>query len=406
MNFVKKDFRDTCILTTGNSINAEEKKKKYENVKEGLPYIATKDISKQGDINFLNGITIPKRYQKNFRLAKSKSIFLCIEGGSAGKKIAFSDKNAFFGNKLINISSKDDNELDPRYLYYFTRSDFFAKQFKNAINGIIGGASKRKIENFNIFYPDKISTQKRIIDKLEENSLITSKTVDQILDINVKLDNIFKRILENKIFNNQDNWKESRLEDLMTLKLQNGHSPKSEKFNNGGLRVLTLSAVTHFDFLPDQVKFSTNKIKNESDFLIEEGEFLISRGNVRNLVGHCAIVSNLKHPTIFPDLMMRVTLDKDIIIPEYLYYYLQTPSMRKHIESVARGANPSMVKINQKNVNGFVISYPSISLQKELVQFFDHAKLNIMGIKSLYESKMQLLKKQNQVFINKLLNNE
>ena len=72
-------------LLTGNSINAKEKENKYMNLSEGYNYIATKDISFNSNINYNNGVKIP--FENNFKIAKKNSSLLCIEGGSAGRKI-------------------------------------------------------------------------------------------------------------------------------------------------------------------------------------------------------------------------------------------------------------------------------------------------------------------------------
>ena len=90
---------ELCNLYTGDSINETEKKLKYTNVKEGWFYIGTKDVNFDQTINYDNGIKIP--FEKdNFRIAPKNTVLLCIEGGSAGRKIAFTNQDVCFGNKL------------------------------------------------------------------------------------------------------------------------------------------------------------------------------------------------------------------------------------------------------------------------------------------------------------------
>ena len=101
-------------IYTGNSINENEKANKYSNLKEGLFYIATKDIDFEGKINYNNGIRIPLAESK-FKIAPAESTLLCIEGGSAGRKIGFINQDVCFVNVSVN-SSLNYSTHSPRIL--------------------------------------------------------------------------------------------------------------------------------------------------------------------------------------------------------------------------------------------------------------------------------------------------
>lgn len=72
-------------LYTGNSIKDEEKSQ-YEDSKNAIPYIATKDIDITfNTINYENGLYI-KNDNITFARANAGDTLMCIEGGSAGRK--------------------------------------------------------------------------------------------------------------------------------------------------------------------------------------------------------------------------------------------------------------------------------------------------------------------------------
>ncbi len=76
---------------------------------------------------------------------------ICSEGGSAGRKIGFTNQEVCFGNKLFAlIPSKN---IDAKYIYYFYFSDDFQKNFQSQITGIIGGVSVAKFKKLNIPFP-------------------------------------------------------------------------------------------------------------------------------------------------------------------------------------------------------------------------------------------------------------
>ena len=156
------NIADIC---TGNSISENVKKDKYTGVREGYSYIATKDLSFKHIFDYDNGVKIPYS-EVGFKYANPGDILMCIEGGSAGKKIGILDKTVCYGNKLCKFSVKSCNMI-PKFLYYYLQSDLFLKNFYNNLTGIIGGVSINKIKNIIIKYPS-IEEQKRIVDKLDQ----------------------------------------------------------------------------------------------------------------------------------------------------------------------------------------------------------------------------------------------
>ena len=155
---------ELCNLYTGDSINETEKKLKYTNVKEGWFYIGTKDVNFDQTINYDNGIKIP--FEKdNFRIAPKNTVLMCIEGGSAGRKIAFTNQDVCFGNKLCCFNSYK-NEIE-KFIFYFLQSTLFTDAFKDNINGIIGGVSINNLKGM-LFPLPPLAEQKRIVDTIEK----------------------------------------------------------------------------------------------------------------------------------------------------------------------------------------------------------------------------------------------
>lgn len=134
-------INDVSSIYTGNSINAKEKELKYSNVKQGYNYIATKDVDFNNCILYENGVKIP--FETNFKIAKKGATLMCIEGGSAGRKVGFLKEDVCFGNKLCSFNPM---KIYDRYIFYVVQAPLFINNFKINMTGIIGGVSINKLK--------------------------------------------------------------------------------------------------------------------------------------------------------------------------------------------------------------------------------------------------------------------
>ena len=148
---------------TGNSINKTEKETKFTGLTEGYNYIATKDVKFDNSLDYDNGVKIPKDLEK-FRIAPEGSVLLCIEGGSAGRKIGILNQDVCFGNKLTCFKTFNENN---NFLFYYLQSPNFKEIFKSKKTGIIGGVGIAKLRNVLMPIPP-LKEQKRIINKLHD----------------------------------------------------------------------------------------------------------------------------------------------------------------------------------------------------------------------------------------------
>ena len=149
-------------LYTGNSINEAEKNAIYTNV-HGTEYIATKDVKFDNSIDYQNGVAIPNQYVANFRIAPAKSVLMCIEGGSAGRKIGILDQEVCFGNKLCCFAPYTDIS---EYIFYYLQSPLFFEIFSSNKNGIIGGVSVNNLKQLFIPLPP-LNEINRIVNKIK-----------------------------------------------------------------------------------------------------------------------------------------------------------------------------------------------------------------------------------------------
>lgn len=186
-----------------------------------------------------------------------------------------------------------------------------------------------------------------------------------------------------------------RLSRVLRTKPRNGWSAKCDN-GNGGVPVLTLSAVTGYAYDPLAFKRTSIPTDPHAHYWLQPGDLLITRSNTPQLVGHAAIYDGEPHPCIYPDLMMRLDLDGSVADRTFVWCWLQSPVVREFIERYAKGTSPTMKKISQSVVMN--IPFPdtiTVEEQRQMVNQFT-------AIQGKLE-EMSRLQKQTAVEVEALL---
>lgn len=135
----------------GDSLNEGQKTKYQSGNAQHLAYISSKDIDVNNSrIDYDNGLRISD--YNSFKIAPKNSSLICIEGGSAGRKIGYLDRPVCFVNKLACIDTYN-KKFSSKYVYYSLKCNIFQTQFFNSMTGLIGGVSISAINDFLLTFP-------------------------------------------------------------------------------------------------------------------------------------------------------------------------------------------------------------------------------------------------------------
>lgn len=376
---------DIAIIYNGNSINKRIKQEKYTGLDQGRNFIATKDIDFDGTVNYENGVKIPFD-ESSFKTAPSDCVFVCSEGGSAGKKTAYITQQVCFGNKLYAIVGKDDNFVG-KYVYYFTRYSGFSSQFKDLLNGIIGGVSLKKFGSILIPYPSK-ETQESIVEKIEnqlsqlDSAVETLNKTKQQLEIYRQA--VLKEAFQGKLSSHRpvsyslpylssqesngfppiaNEWKYIKLSCLGELaRGKSKHRPRNDRklFENGKYPFVQTGDVKKAD------KYITDYENMYGDFGLQQSKLWKKGTLCITIAANIAETAFLGIDACFPDSVVGF-LPSEYVLPEYIRYFIESQKVRLWAFAPATAQK----NINLKTLENLVIPYCSIEEQAEIIKIVD-----------------------------------
>ncbi|MGM9783290.1 MAG: restriction endonuclease subunit S [Paludibacteraceae bacterium] len=390
-------------IYNGNSINAEEKEKKYKGV-DGRNYIGTKDIDFECSVNYNNGVKIP--YDKgNFKIAPAESVLVCAEGGSAGKKSAFITEDVCFGNKLFAITN-NQGLFDGKYVFYYTRYKRFFDLFKNELSGLIGGVSSKKFGEIPIPLPP-LATQRAIVSRIETLFAELDKAVQHLRTAQQQLKTYRQAVLNHWLNNEDGKWEMVKLGEVLQ-KIEAGKSfrcnEKVPALHEKG--IVKISAVTWGEFMEDECKTIINEDLYNPQFAIHKGDLLISRANTIQLVGNCVLVrKEPKRNIMLSDKVLRLVI-RDNVDSDFILYSLRTSKSRTQIQNMSTGNQDSMRNIGQDRIKKIEIPLPPLTEQQHIVAEIERRLSQATASETYIENALQQAEALRQSILKKAFSGE
>lgn len=134
------------------------------------------------------------------------------------------------------------------------------------------------------------------------------------------------------------------------------------------LGVLKVSALTWSDFQPDEAKaLKRGDYVPDVHHRVRKGDLLISRANTKEFVGAVVLVDRDYPSRLLSDKTLRLVIDEERAVKDYLLFALRAPAARRHIERYATGTSDSMRNIAQGVITSVPIDLPHISEQRQIV---------------------------------------
>ena len=378
-------------LYTGNSLDDAQKEKYTTHPLEmdvsDIPYIATKDITSDCDcVSYYNGVAIPNNEQ-GFKKAPEGSFLLCIEGGSAGKKHAFLEREVCFVNKLCCF----DTQLNSRFHYYFIQSNPFTSHFQQLIQGLIGGVSVSELNNMEIVVPP-VAEQEAIARYLDEKTAKIDESVYLLEQQKADLQEFRKALISQTVTRGLNpnaklkdsgiqwmggvpaEWRIAPLKTLLSLLTDGTH--QTPTYLDKGIPFVSIK-----DMSSGKLNFSDAKYISQEEHELLSKHAPVAKGDILfSRIGTLGVFIKVDTDEVF-DIFVSLGLMKiipDAINTDFLVYYLSSDTIRKYIDIVKAGEGTSAAKFNLTDVSKTPILLPSQAEQQAIVDYLDTktAKIN------------------------------
>ncbi|MBU6172274.1 MAG: restriction endonuclease subunit S [Planctomycetes bacterium] len=163
-------------------------------------------------------------------------------------------------------------------------------------------------------------------------------------------------------------WEWCRFLDVQTGS-DAGSSPKCDERPVVGEEwgIIKVSATSGACFRQDENKFFRMEPPDELDAALQEGDFILSRANTKELAGNSVIVEGLTRNLLLSDKTIRFRISQ-YINSRYANMVNKAPFVRAHFIRNATGASPSMKNLSRDSITSHPFPLPPLAEQAAIVE--------------------------------------
>jgi type I restriction enzyme M protein len=275
------------------------------------------------------------------------------------RKVAVAEFDAVVSGDIYVLAAKNDRLLS-ELLPFICLSERF---FQHAVGTSAGSLSPRtnwsSLANFEFDLPP-LDQQRRIAEILWAADEDEQKKIELVTNARALLKASLEEDLD-RLFGGPC----EPLEKLLLGSPESGTSVPPSPTETGHY-VLSLAALSKDGFIREKLK-PVQPTKTMLDCRLSVGDFLISRSNTQELVGHVGIFDEARDDVSFPDTMMRLPVNEALVSKRFLEAVLQSRRGRLHMMRSAAGTSGSMKKINRRTLGTCSIPTPDLKVQEQML---------------------------------------
>jgi len=282
------------------------------------------------------------------------------------------------------------------YVNYYMQSQLYFNEIQNKVSGATRQRISRKnLGEIKISIPPLVE-QQRIVAKLDA----TFAEIDRLIIDNEKNLKNSQRIYQYTVDSFFE--KNSKYKKMIGSfsKLNYGHTAKAS-YKKGSFKFLRITDIQEGEVNWESVPYcevEKNKLQN---VLLHDGDIVFARTGATTGKSYL-----LKSPNdaVFASYLIRLSVDKNKLLPKYVYHYFQSASYWEQINKGISGA--AQGGFNASKLGELQVPIIDMREQSELTLKLDKVFYETLSLMKLYQKKIELLMPLKSAIFLKELNNK
>lgn len=345
-----------------------------------IPWVKTGDLGKKFVTEPLEKINNLGLHNSSAKVFPANTVLVAMYGATIGSCAIL---NFEASTNQACAAFLPSQRLNHEYLYYFLKSikQTLISMGKGGGQPNISAGLLKNIEIPLLPLDDQIRIA-HLLSKVE--GLITQRKQHlQQLDDLIK--SVFLEMFGDPVRNEKE-WDITPC-DRVVLDISSGTSYGGEDRPFESIEeigVLKISSVTKGFFDPLEFKVVNRAQITKSLRFVKCGDFLFSRANTVELVAACCVVPKDYDQLFLPDKLWILTINEQLVKPQFLNYLLKNERYRDVVRNLANGGHDSMLNISMKKFMTLGIPCPSIDLQIQFAIIVE----KVEALKSRYQQSL------------------
>ena len=332
---------------------------------EGLPIIRIQDLTGNS-------------YQANYFSGEIDNRFRVYSGDIL---ISWSASLGVFewqgGDAVLNqhIFKVVFNKMDIDKKFFIHQLKMLLERFASEAHGATMKHLTRPVFNALPFYAPSLSRQQKIASVLERVSNLITLNQQQLSKFDQLAKSRFSEMF-GRMPRNEKHWTVVTIRDVVTEVRYGSSRPAVE---NGQYPYLRMNNITYSGELDlSEIKRIDVPDNELSKCTVRRGDVLFNRTNSKELVGKTCVY-NRDEMMVLAGFVIRVRLDHEKMLPEFLSAFLNTDFSKQMLLNMCKTAI-GQANINAQELQNISVFLPPLQLQKDFVaikQQLDKSKVTI-----------------------------
>lgn len=346
--------------------------------RDKMGYAGITDITKYSDYVLQDGDILMSHINSETHL------------GKVARYEKYEGETIIHGMNLLCLRP-NKNLVDSRYAFYYLSSEAFLHQIPRITKKSVNQASFNVAALKELTFPiSSMEVQQPVADILDKANELIALRKEQL----AKLDELVKaRFVE--LFGdperNPKKWPVVSITEIIRGKVSNGFFAKRDAYrNDGNVQVLGVANIVNRMYSNIEGLPRTNATQAEKEkYRVKYGDMLFCRSSlVAEGIGKASIVpQDTPQNVLFECHVIRLPLDQQKCVPEFVQALSTTPYFRKQI--IAQSKTATMTTIGQDGILKAAIILPPVELQQEFLRFVEQTDKSKVAVqKALDEAQL------------------